>query len=134
MNTKLLLIIDDDPIFRLVTRRLIHNLSVPNLSVVECENGQTGLDAYYALNERFDEVVVFLDLNMPILDGWNFLDTIRSESLELHNMSVYITSSSVDKFDKEKAQSYPLVCDFFHKPLHLNKLRALFCGTNNSSS
>jgi len=62
--------------------------------------------------------VLFLDINMPTITGWEFLDHFRLFEAKVHEQFViYILTSSVDERDKEKADSDPLVAGFISKPL-----------------
>ncbi|MFI8377350.1 response regulator [Leeuwenhoekiella sp. NPDC079379] len=58
--------------------------------------------------------VIFLDLNMPVVNGWKFLDSLT----EAKNLTkVVILTSSTSEIDREKAQNYTQVIDFLIKPL-----------------
>ncbi|WP_017732081.1 response regulator [Nafulsella turpanensis] len=66
---------------------------------------------------------LFLDLNMPVLDGWEFLHTYRRFSEEVKKeCTLYILSSSIDEEDAKKAKIHEDVRDFIAKPLNKNKL------------
>lgn len=72
----------------------------------------------YALEKGDAHTVLFLDINMPSMTGWEFLDEFRHFGEKVHKQFViYILTSSVDERDKEKAESDPLVAGFFSKPL-----------------
>ena len=60
--------------------------------------------------------VIFLDLNMPVMDGWEFLDSFNSFFKEL-NTRIYILSSSIDSRDIARSKRYNLVKGFIAKPL-----------------
>ena len=67
-----------------------------------------------------DITVLFLDLNMPSMTGWDFLDAFNDLSEEVRNkFIIYILTSSVDERDKEKARTHPMVSGFYSKPLTL---------------
>jgi two-component system, chemotaxis family, chemotaxis protein CheY len=69
---------------------------------------------------------LFLDLNMPFLDGWQFLDQLEPYALDLQDrMRVYILTSSVAPEDKIRARRYPLVVGFLEKPLDEGQLKLL---------
>jgi CheY-like chemotaxis protein len=72
------------------------------------------------------EIIVLLDLNMPILDGWGFLEQIeKSDFYNLHQLSIYIVSSSIDESDISKASQYGFVKNFLHKPLSREDLNTV---------
>src|SRR5690554_6744005 len=72
----------------------------------------------YGMRERNEFTILFLDINMPSMTGWEFLEEFRHFGKEVHRQFViYILTSSVDERDKEKAESDPLVAGFFSKPL-----------------
>jgi two-component system chemotaxis response regulator CheY len=72
----------------------------------------------YDIPEISKPTVLFLDINMPSMTGWEFLEEFRSFGEEVQRQfAIYILTSSVDERDKEKAEADPLVVGFFSKPL-----------------
>jgi len=70
---------------------------------------------------------ILLDINMPIMNGWEFLDEYTRLNIDPSGKSkVFIISSSVFSNDINKARSYPLVKDFISKPLNVDKIVELF--------
>ena len=70
--------------------------------------------------------VIFLDLNMPGMDGWDFLEEYQGLPTEfLQKCKLYILSSSIDPSDKSKSLSYECVADFITKPLALQKVQMI---------
>lgn len=115
---KEIFIIDDDPIYRLIVSKTITHID-SSLRIKEFENGETGLTKLVNLKNSVNEIVVLLDLNMPILNGWEFLDQIEKfNSHELAKLSIYIVSSSTDESDLLKSKNYKFLRGFYSKPLN----------------
>jgi len=66
--------------------------------------------------------VILLDLNMPVLDGWQFLDEFILIQFA-KKIIVFIVSSSIDPSDLEMAKNYPIIKDYIIKPLNSEKLK-----------
>ncbi len=70
--------------------------------------------------------LIFLDINMPVTDGWKFLDELKTLSASLVDAcKVVILTSSISSIDIERAKTYEIVFDFISKPLTSTKLRTL---------
>ncbi|TGD79644.1 response regulator [Hymenobacter wooponensis] len=70
--------------------------------------------------------VILLDLNMPVMSGWDFLDSINGQASELlENCRVYILTSSLAYTDKLRAEENPFVTRLIHKPLDKAELAAI---------
>lgn len=79
-------------------------------------NGQEALDLITKKGSQEEEYLVLLDINMPVMDGWQFLETL--ETLEnAPKVHVVIVTSSIDTIDKKKAAKFSNVIGFFEKPL-----------------
>lgn len=126
-----LLVIDDDYIFRLITGKMIEKLNQSNLLLHECENGEKGLAKLKILGDTKEGIIVFLDINMPVLDGWAFLDSLKQiENLDSTNIAVYIVSSSTDESDILKTKNYAIVKQYISKPLDFQTIRSIFIKHN----
>lgn len=121
---KTLFLIDDDEIYLFSTRRL---LQTNNL----CENVMqfhNGLEAIEFLTQIKDDTaalpdIIFLDINMPIMDGWEFMDLFALLKPSLSKeVAVYMVSSSIDDFDINRAKSIEEICDFISKPMGSKEL------------
>jgi CheY-like chemotaxis protein len=78
--------------------------------------------------------VIFLDINMPIMNGWEFLDEYEKiKSLVNKETSIYMLSSSVYNDDIKKAETYSCVKKFISKPLTLEKLENLITAAVSKS-
>lgn len=115
-------LIDDDEIIIYLTEKLIKKNGF-------CEVLETFTDAKTALKklkealktkEGIPEVVLF-DLNMPMMNGWEFLEEFKKLKFE-KEIPTFVFTSSIDPNDKQKSFQYPEIYDFITKPLTVNKL------------
>lgn len=121
MNQKILTscIIDNDPIFIYGTRRLMKE-SFRCDTILEYHNGQEAIDDLIRRQDNGEEMpsVIFLDLDMPIMNGWDFLDQfMKHEQLMQLKIFIYIISSSIDPRELEKVNSYKAVTKYILKPV-----------------
>ncbi|MDL5512551.1 response regulator [Arenibacter sp. M-2] len=125
MTTNTICIIDDDPIFIFGSKILLRNNDFASDFLI-CQNGKEALDLIIPLIESEQGLpeVIFLDLNMPIMDGWEFLEEFGKLSGK-KDVKIYILSSSVDSRDMERASKYNTVNGFIAKPLTDVKIREL---------
>lgn len=112
-------IIDDDPIFIYGTKRIMKEMDFCEEFVIY-NNGQEALDGILKITSSGEKLpsIILLDLNMPIMNGWEFLDEFIK--IPTHNTNptlVYIISSSVDPRDLEKVKSYEKVSNYILKPI-----------------
>jgi CheY-like chemotaxis protein len=93
-----------------------------------CEDGMKALDYFENLKISKEEApqVLFLDLNMPVLTGWEFLDIFKTRfSNDFPNLKILVVSSSVDPTDLQLANNNPMVMSFLSKPIDKIKLNSL---------
>ena len=109
------LIVDDDPIFVMIAKRIIVSTGF-HTSPLTFANGELALE--YLLKESDPEThyAIFLDINMPIMNGWEFLDAIHLNSIE-SKTHVFMITSSCSSVDKAKSAQYPNVLKYFEKPI-----------------
>jgi CheY-like chemotaxis protein len=116
------LIIDDDQVLITLIRLLVRkNEYFENCK--DFQNGKKALDYIQNILDNNQELpdLILLDLNMPIMDGWEFLDILSSLPLE-REIPVYIVTSSIDPNDLEKADSYKMIKGYMMKPVTPGKL------------
>jgi len=120
------LLIEDDPTAVFLTKRLFHHEGMPD-ELTAFLSPQKGLDFIRAqLAAGLPPEVILLDLNMPILNGWDVLAAL--EPLQEHLLGrclVYILTSSLATTDLARAEAHPLVTGFIHKPLKRDELLAI---------
>lgn len=119
MPGKKIFIVDDDEIFLLIAKaNLLHVCG--EIEIVTASNGEEALKKISASKPN----IVFLDINMPIMNGWEFLEAL-SDIPKTDSYEIFITTSSVDPTDKRKAASHPLVKGYIEKPLSPEKIQSL---------
>ncbi|MDI9872635.1 PAS domain S-box protein [Flectobacillus roseus] len=120
-------IVDDDEAIQFVHKLLLQKASISNL-INQFLTGKGMIDFISENNQRDDVHLIFLDLNMPEIDGWSVLDFISTHAL-LCKVFVIIVSSSIEEKDKFRATSYTSVIDFIQKPLAIDGLLKLKLNT-----
>jgi CheY-like chemotaxis protein len=119
----LYLCVDDDAITLMLNRKIIER-AVPGATILTALNGSLALSRFN--DHSSDPILVLLDLNMPVMDGWEFLDRFSDELSDRYpNCKVVILTSSVDPRDEERAKDYPSVIGFLSKPLSMDRVKEL---------
>jgi CheY-like chemotaxis protein len=134
MNQKLncILVIDDDEPTNFFTRIILEEADCCN-HIKTVQSGQEALD-YLAQSEKPgadpnlypSPDLIFLDINMPAMNGWEFLDEYRKLSIApQHKMIMVMLTTSLFPEDKAKAGRSPEISGFENKPLTLDKLERI---------
>jgi len=121
------IIVDDDKLVcmfcSMVLKKFFNNATVKTF-----EDPQTGLEFIKLgqfLQDAEARTVLFLDINMPSMNGWEFLENFENLDEEIKNsIQIYILSSSVDERDKERAANNKYVKAFWVKPLTKEMLQS----------
>ncbi|TXK51292.1 response regulator [Pontibacter qinzhouensis] len=111
---KKIMLVDDAEIANFITASLIGHINpqYPVYNFTEPVVALTNLDA-------IAPDVIFLDLNMPVMDGWEFLEKLEEKGLQ---HKVYILTSSTSKFDRQRATNFANVEEYLVKPINKDKL------------
>ena len=121
-------LVDDDSIVRMVATKILKSIDF-NHAISSFENGQLAIEEVakrFASNESTDtedKILLLLDINMPVLDAWGFLDEFAEFSTDIKkHFLIAIITSSIDTNDRIKAFSYSEVLDYITKPLSAKHL------------
>lgn len=124
MSKIVVLNVDDDDVTLILHKMLVKATACCD----EIENfisGESALEYLQSASFSADNnYVILLDINMPGMSGWDFLDRMEY----IHGLKAYVAlvTSSIDSRDQEKARNYDKVIDFFIKPLNKNQLLSFF--------
>lgn len=114
------IIVDDDKLVTMFCNMIIKK-NFPNANVKVFEGPEdclVYLQSGSLLSTPQIPTVIFLDINMPTMSGWDFLNYYEYCPAEVKNtISLFILSSSLDERDKSRAFSNKYVRDYFVKPL-----------------
>jgi CheY-like chemotaxis protein len=116
-NTNILLV-DDDDIANFISEKVLRSLGCNDIDAVT-----DGKQACDRLKKNCPNLV-FLDINMPVMDGFAFLDKIGQE-LICQQMNVVILTSSNRKKDRDHASEFSIVVGYLEKPLTQEKVRQI---------
>jgi CheY-like chemotaxis protein len=124
-----ILFVDDDPITLMLCKKVIEKAEFSK-EIITASNGEDALkyfDTIKTNNEDNFPQLMFLDLNMPIMGGWEFLDAFTDENYTsfFPKLKVIVLSSTIDPKDIEKSRSYPMVINFLSKPITKEMLQSI---------
>lgn len=112
-------IIDDDEIFQFITRKSFERLERKD-ELFFFLNGEDALRSIKdsVLSGVELPEIIFLDINMPIMDGWDFLNELQLLiDTALNKPNIYMVSSSIDDKDLIKSKKYAMIKDYIVKPI-----------------
>ena len=108
------LIIDDDSIVLFIQEKMLKKYGITD-SPCSFQDARKAID-FLETQKSEDIFLILLDINMPGMNGWEFLEKIRSMEIS-EKVFVFMVTSSIDSYDKEKAKNYKNVISFIEKPI-----------------
>ncbi|AUP79745.1 response regulator [Flavivirga eckloniae] len=123
-------IIDDDDIYINLIKRVIETKKLCE-NLIVFKNGKQSIDYFQALLENLDRDkipdIILIDLNMPIMDGWEFIEQFTKIKNKFNKLiTLYIVSSSINPADIDRAKSLNSIEGYLVKPIVINKLERIF--------
>lgn len=127
-----ILCVDDDPITLMLCRKVVERVEFAK-EIITVNNGEEAIqyfDALFEERKNNDSIVypklVLLDLNMPVMDGWEFLETYITKDYQniFDSTRFIVLSSSIDPYDINRSKTYPVI-GFLSKPVTKEMLENL---------
>ena len=123
------LLVDDDNLNNLISTKYIKKYFA-NSNITSCLNGKIAIDLITekkVSQPAFVYDYILLDLNMPVMNGWEFLDNYRYLETDANkNSRIFLLTSSIHDEDIQRASRYPFVKDYVVKPLFSDKICKIF--------
>lgn len=107
-------VVDDDEIILFLHSKIIQAVGLHN-SPKTFNSAAKALEFFDSLSSDDEPILMFLDINMPVMDGWGLLEIIHQEDFD-KKIEVIMVTSSVDQEDKDKAAWYSKIIHFVEKP------------------
>jgi CheY-like chemotaxis protein len=126
-----ILCVDDDAITLMLCKKVIERVGFAK-EIITAQNGEEAFAYFQALAKQPEfnpdyPKLILLDLNMPIMNGWEFLDTYQESGYQniFKEAKFIVLSSTIDPQDVDKAKKYSAVLDFLSKPITKEMLEEL---------
>lgn len=113
-------LVEDNAIFCFLFKRFLEEYTAREIEVQLFSDGRKALDYFVSIRNKPSSYpnLIFIDINMPIMNGWELIDTLVSEKFEfIHNSHVYIVSSSKSPLDRSNYEEYNFIKDYITKPI-----------------
>lgn len=114
---KKIYLVDDQPISNFITKKLFE---------LEGYTGEiidfTDPEEAFRILKNDKDALIFLDLNMPMMNGWDFLNAMQADNVK---HQVILLTSSTSKMDIDRAQDFPAVIKYMVKPMNKKKFLEL---------
>ncbi|MEZ7498627.1 response regulator [Flavobacterium sp. Arc3] len=127
MTKKKIWIIDDDSIYQIIVTKIIQKTDLFS-SISSFYDGKDGLEALISVIENKEALpdIILLDINMPVMDGWEFMEElVKLKFLINKQIDVYISSSSIAIEDKNNSKTYPAILGYLSKPITNNDIELI---------
>lgn len=123
-------IIDDDHINHFILGKVMDRLEL-NANLIHFYDGLSAIASLENTPMDFLPEIILLDINMPQMDGWTFLEQFGSLNRQGYNPSIYMLSSSNDPRDLRKAAGHRLVTGFLCKPVDPASIKEIISGIDH---
>ncbi|MES2239234.1 MAG: response regulator [Bacteroidota bacterium] len=120
-------IVDDDPIYQIIMNKIIVKSGIFS-SILSFTNGKKAIKALKNSIEKQADFpdIILLDIEMPVLDGWGFVDEMDSLKSQINNeVRIYISSSSIAIEDRERAKNNTGILGYLCKPISLDDIKKI---------
>lgn len=126
MKKKKIWIVDDDAIYQIIIDKLIKKSEMFS-DKSSFKNGQEAIIELNNLlnNEELLPDIILLDVNMPVMDGWEFMEEMKGVNSKINKkIAIYIVSSSITPEDKTKSKNFEIF-DYISKPISVEDIKSI---------
>ena len=127
MNKKIIWVVDDDVIYQTIINKLIKKSGVFS-AYSSFMNGKEALNTLKSTIGEIDLLpdIILLDINMPVMDGWEFMEEIKMIKSKISKkIIIYIVSSSIAIEDKNKSKTFADIIGYIPKPISVDDLLSI---------
>nr|WP_315191295.1 response regulator [uncultured Flavobacterium sp.] len=127
MKKKIIWVVDDDAIYQIIINKIIQKSDIFS----ESASFKNGKEAINALKNSITDVdsipdIILLDINMPVMDGWEFMEAMKMIKSQINKKIItYIVSSSIAIEDKNKSKKFADIFGYISKPVSVNDLLSI---------
>lgn len=119
------IVLDDDKIMLFLIEFEIKKL-FKNYTITSYDKSDVAFDFIRKNANELENTILLLDLNMPVMDGFQVLESLNLFS---HKIKVIIVTSSISDEDREKTMIYPFVYGYINKPLKGVELKSIIANS-----
>ncbi|MGI8951372.1 MAG: response regulator [Chitinophagaceae bacterium] len=120
-------IIDDDRIYQFAAKKTIEATRLAK-KITVFSNGEEAIEYLKSIANDLNQIpdIIFLDINMPVMNGWEFLEAYKTmQFLQKKLINIYVVSSSVSDYDIVRSKEFSAVSGYVIKPVCKDKFLEL---------
>ncbi|WP_269686281.1 response regulator [Flavobacterium lacustre] len=124
MSKKIIWVVDDDAIYQVIIHKIIQKSEMFS-AFSSFKNGKEAVSALHKIIGKTELIpdIILLDINMPVMDGWEFMEEIKTIKSQIDKkVIIYIVSSSIAIEDKNKSKEFNDVFAFISKPVNVKDI------------
>jgi CheY-like chemotaxis protein len=115
-----IILVDDEEAVNFLNKTILRKQGISD-KILDFQRAEDALNYLKKMDDPNEKILILLDINMPIMNGWDFLRIYESMRLnEKINPVIIMLTSSIDPYDYEKAKSFEFVNDYRTKPLNVS--------------
>ncbi len=126
INAENIWLVDDDEIYQFITKTYFE-FDDPRRNITSFPNGKAAIEnLQHASEPNIIPDIILLDINMPVMNGWDFMDEYEKIKTALKkHPSIFLVTSSDNQIDTSKANHYADIKDYIVKPVDNYKIKSI---------